>query len=105
MTKLINSVDFEQEVISSDVPVVVDFFATWCGPCKMIAPVLDQLADEFQGQAKVVKLDVDQAKETATQYNIRTVPTLLFFKDGEIVDKVVGALPKSELKQRISPLV
>lgn len=99
--KLINESDFNQEVISSDVPVVVDFFATWCGPCKMIAPFLEQLSDEFDGKAKIVKVDVDQAKETAASYNVRSVPTLLFFKNGEIVDKVVGALPKNDLKNKI----
>ena len=105
MTTLVNGTEFENEVIKSDIPVVVDFFATWCGPCKLIAPVLDQLSDEFNGTAKIVKLDVDQAKEVAIQYGVKSVPTLIFFKDGEIADKVVGAQPKSELKSKIAALI
>ena len=105
MVKLVNATDFENDVIKSDIPVIVDFFATWCGPCKMIAPILDQLADEFNGKAKIVKLDVDQSKEVAIQYGVKSVPTLVFFKDGEIADKVVGAQPKSELKSKIAAMV
>ena len=105
MMKQVAPADFENEVIKSNVPVVVDFFATWCGPCKMIAPMLDQLATEFDGTAKIVKLDVDQAKEVAIQYGVKSVPTLVFFKDGEIADKVVGAQPKAELKSKITALV
>ena len=105
MMKVVNGTDFENEVIKSDIPVVVDFFATWCGPCKLIAPVLDQLAAEFDGTAKIVKLDVDQAKEVAIQYGVKSVPTLIFFKDGEIADKVVGAQPKSELKNKIASMI
>jgi len=105
MTKLVSEMEFENEVIKSEVPVVVDFFATWCGPCKLIAPILDQLSDEFGEAAKIVKVDVDQAKEMAIEYNVKSVPTLIFFKNGEIVDKVVGALPKNELKSKITPLV
>ena len=105
MMKLVGAPEFENEVIKSDIPVVVDFFATWCGPCKMIAPILDQLAAEFDGSAKIVKLDVDQAKEVAIQYGVKSVPTLVFFKDGEIADKVVGAQPKSELKSKIAAMV
>ena len=105
MMKVVNGTDFENEVIKSDIPVVVDFFATWCGPCKLIAPVLDQLAEEFDGTAKIVKLDVDQAKEVAIQYGVKSVPTLIFFKEGEIADKVVGAQPKSELKSKIASMI
>ena len=105
MMKLISEAEFENEVLKADVPVVVDFFATWCGPCKLIAPVLDQLAGELGDTAKIVKVDVDQAKEMAIQYGVKSVPTLIIFKNGEIVDKVVGALPKSELKNKITPLI
>jgi len=105
MTKMITEVEFESEVVKSDVPVVVNFTASWCGPCKMISPILEQLSDEFAEKAKIVKVDVDQNKSTALQYNVKSVPTLLFFKNGEIVDKVVGAVPKSELKNKISPWV
>jgi len=105
MKTLVNATEFENEVIKSNIPVVVDFFATWCGPCKMIAPILDQLAAEFDGTASIVKLDVDQAKELAIEYGVKSVPTLVFFKDGEVVDKVVGAQPKSELKSKIAAMV
>ncbi|MCL2574741.1 MAG: thioredoxin [Defluviitaleaceae bacterium] len=103
--KVVGTNDFQNEVIKSEMPVVVDFFATWCGPCKLIAPVLDQLAEEFDGTAKIVKLDVDQAKEIAIEYGVKSVPTLIFFKDGEIADKVVGAQPKAELKSKISAMI
>jgi len=105
MMKVVGTNDFQNEVIKSEMPVVVDFFATWCGPCKLIAPVLDQLAEEFDGTAKIVKLDVDQAKEIAIEYGVKSVPTLIFFKDGEIADKVVGAQPKAELKSKISAMI
>jgi thioredoxin 1 len=105
MMKLVTAAEFENDVIKSDIPVIVDFFATWCGPCKMIAPILDQLAEEFDGKAKIVKLDVDQSKEVAIRYGVKSVPTLVFFKDGEIADKVVGAQPKSELKRKIAVMV
>ena len=101
MMQLINAAEFETEVISADKPVVVDFFATWCGPCKLIAPILDQLADEIADQAKIVKMDVDQDKPMAIQYEVKSVPTLLIFKNGEAVDRIVGGLPKNELKDRI----
>jgi len=105
MAKIVSEMEFENEVIKSEVPVVVDFFATWCGPCKMISPILDQLSDEFANQAKIVKVDVDQAKEMAINYNVKSVPTLIVFKNGEVVDKIVGALPKSEIKSKITPWV
>ena len=105
MAKIVNEIEFENEVIKSELPVLVDFFATWCGPCKMIAPILDQLSDEFAEKAKIVKVDVDQAKEMAMQYSVKSVPTMLLFKNGEIVDKFVGALPKNELKNKIMPWV
>ena len=105
MTKLISEVEFEAEVVKSDLPVVVAFSATWCGPCKLIAPILDQLSDEFADKAKIVKLDVDQSKNTALHYNVKSVPTLLVFKNGETVDKVVGAVPKSALKDKITPWI
>ena len=89
--------DFEQQVEQQDGVTVVDFWAEWCGPCRMIAPVLDQLAAEYQGKVKVTKLDVDANIKTATRFNVRSIPTLLFFKDGKLVDQVVGALPKAQL--------
>ena len=105
MAKIINAINFEQEVLKSDMPVLVDFFATWCGPCKMIAPAIDQISDELEGQAKVFKIDVDQAKELSAQYNIRSVPTLLYFKSGEIVDKVNSVIPKLDIKAKLEAIL
>ncbi len=92
---------FEDSVISSDTPTVVDFWAEWCGPCKMIAPILEELADENAGKFTVGKLDVDNNRETAMKYGIRSIPTLLVFKDGEVAEQIVGVMPKDALQQKI----
>ncbi|MDB4838199.1 thioredoxin TrxA [Marinomonas sp.] len=93
----ITDAQFAEEVLNSDVPVVVDFWAPWCGPCKMIAPVLEGVAEEYAGKVKVVKLNVDENTETAPKYNVRGIPTLLIVKGGEVVGTKVGALSKSQL--------
>lgn len=93
--------NFESEVLQSDVPVLVDFWAEWCGPCRMLAPVVDELASEYAGQLKVAKLNVDQAQDLAGRYGVMSIPTLLVFKGGQEVERMVGFAPKRELKQRI----
>ena len=96
---------FKQEVLESDVPVLVDFWATWCGPCRVIAPVIEQLAEEFDGRAKVAKMDVDENGAVAMQFGIRSIPTLLYFKDGQVVDQVVGTSSKKMLAEKLQSLV
>ena len=95
------SENFEEEVLKSDVPVLVDMFATWCGPCKMMAPVVAQLAEEYKGSVKVGKLDIDQNVDIVAQYKIMSVPTFLVIKEGEVVKKLIGAVSKEELVEAI----
>ena len=94
--------NFDELVLGSDVPVLVDFTAAWCGPCKQIAPLVDQLADEYEGKAKVTKLDIDESPGIASRFGIRGVPTLLVFKGGEVVGQRVGAAPKSAIAELIN---
>lgn len=97
--------NFQEEVINSGLPVLVDLWAEWCGPCRMIGPVIEEIADEYQGRLKVGKLDVDQNQKTAGQYGVRSIPTLLFFKGGELVEEVVGAQSKAKLIQVIEKIL
>lgn len=97
--------NFDSEVLQSDVPVLVDFWAPWCGPCKSIAPVLEEIANEFSGKVKVVKVNVDDNPKTPTNYNVRGIPNLVFFKGGKVVDQIVGAVPKDQLISAISKVV
>lgn len=97
----VNDLNFDDEVVQSDVPVLVDFTATWCAPCRQIAPLIDQLADEYAGRAKVAKLDIDDSRATAERYRIRGVPTLLVFKRGEIVGQQTGMAPKTVLSSML----
>ena len=98
----INDAGFESVVVNSDIPVLLDFWAPWCGPCKMIAPVLDELAPEFAGKVKIVKMNVDDNQATPAQFGVRSIPTLLLIKNGQVVATQVGALPKTQLANFIN---
>ena len=97
--------NFSQEVIKSSTPVLVDMWATWCGPCRMLAPIVEELAGQYQGKVKVGKLNVDEHPQVAAQYGIMNIPTLLLFKGGQEVDRIVGAQPKQELARRLEKVV
>ena len=97
----VTDTDFEEQVIKSDLPVLVDFWADWCMPCKMIAPIVEELSQEYDGKVDFAKLDVDSNPSTAMTYGVRSIPTLLIFKGGKPVDQIVGAVPKGRLKKKI----
>ena len=105
MAHHVTDAEFEETVLKSDKPVLVDFWAEWCGPCRLIGPLVEQLANEYDGKAVVVKMDVDANPEVPVKYGIRNIPTLLFFKNGEMVDKLVGAQPKANIEAKIKTLL
>jgi thioredoxin 1 len=96
---------FETEIVNSDIPAVVDFWAAWCGPCKMVGPVVEELAREYDGKIKVAKMDVDQNRETPAKFGIRNIPTLIFFKGGEVANTIIGAQPKSSIEEELKKLL
>lgn len=97
--------NFEQEVLKSDLPVLVDFWATWCGPCRMVGPIVDELAKEYAGRIKVGKLNVDNNGKTSIKYGIMSIPSLLFFKKGQVVDQMVGAAPKNSFVEKLEKVL
>jgi thioredoxin 1 len=101
----ISDANFESEVLKSPVPVLIDFWAPWCGPCRAIAPIVDQLADEYAGKLKIVKMNVDDNPRTPANYGVRGIPNLILFKDGQVQQQIVGAVPKAHLVKAISTVV
>ena len=97
--------NFEQDALQVSVPVVVDFYADWCGPCKMMAPVIDELATDYEGKVRIGKINTDENRSIATKYNIMSIPTMILLKDGKVVDTVVGALPKTALQEKINRML
>jgi len=102
---VLTDANFTEEVINAETPVMVDFWAEWCGPCRMIAPIVEEIAEEFAGKIKVGKLNVDQNQGTAAKYGIRSIPTLLIFKGGEMVNQIVGVQPKNKLVETINKIL
>jgi len=94
--------NFEQEVLKSNEPVLIDFWAVWCGPCRIIAPIVEEIASEYEGKVKVGKLDVDENQQTSIKYGVRSIPTLLIFKDGKLKDTIIGAVPKSQIINKLN---
>ena len=105
MTIEVNDTNFEELVLQSDKPVLVDFWAEWCGPCRMVGPIVNELSEDYEGKAIMTKLDVDSNPGVSMKYGIRNIPTILFFKNGEIVDKQVGAVPKGSLSAKLDAIL
>lgn len=102
---ILQDATFEKEVLKSDVPVLVDFWAVWCGPCKAIAPAVEELAKQYKGKVKVAKMDVDEHQQVPQQFGIRSIPTLLVFKGGRVVDTIIGAVPKSKIEESLKKAI
>ena len=97
--------NFQDEVLNSDLPVLIDFWAIWCGPCKMVAPIVEELGTEYEGKAKIGKLDVDSNQQTSIKYGVRSIPTLLIFKGGELVETIIGAVPKAKIVEKLESFI
>jgi thioredoxin 1 len=96
---VVGDTDFDEQILKSEMPALVDFWAAWCGPCRQVGPVIEELAQEYAGRIKVAKLNVEENKETPTKYGVRGIPTLMLFKNGQVVDQIVGAVPKGRIKE------
>ena len=108
MSQLVNEftdANFENDVTNSDIPVLVDFWATWCGPCKAIAPIIEEIAEDYKGKVKVGKVDVDQNQNSAMKFGVRTIPTLFILKNREVVNQIVGSVPKSEISEKLDTIL
>lgn len=105
MVVQVKDMNFKKEVLQSDLPCLVDFWAEWCGPCYMVAPVIEEISEEYEEKLKLCKLNVDQGPNTATSYGIKSIPTLMIFKNGEVVDKLIGAMPKKDIEEKIKPII
>jgi thioredoxin 1 len=97
--------NFNDEVVNSELPVLIDFWAVWCGPCRMIAPLVEELAGEYEGKVKIGKLDVDNNQQSAIKFGVRSIPTLLIFKNGSVVDTIIGAVPKAQIVQKLQSVL
>jgi thioredoxin 1 len=105
MTQHVSDSDFKKIVLDSKIPVFVDFYAEWCGPCKMMAPFVDEFAEKYEGKVLVVKVNVDEAMDTAQEYGIMSIPTFICFKDGKVVDSITGGMPKETLQEKLDALL
>ena len=99
----VTDVNFQQEVLQGNGPILVDFYADWCGPCRAVAPVLEELSNEFSGKLKIVKLNVDENEQTSMKYGVQSIPTMILFKSGKEIERIIGALPKSRLSSKLEP--